>query len=130
MDAEKRGRRAVEITYFSDEFHKENFSVFIPRKDRYDLSEFYSYGNMSRDENDRHIKGKDEAKEEITLDKESSSTAKSVWTMDHQVVLLCPKTKWQTPCTTKQSCRYITLLFRMWILEEVTVTLEMKPRLT
>lgn len=47
---------------------------------------------MSKDEYERHIKRKAEARKEKTLDKESVSTTKSVWTMDLQAVLLCPKT--------------------------------------
>ncbi|XP_063590497.1 uncharacterized protein LOC134767429 [Penaeus indicus] len=91
-DAEKGGARAVEISYFTDKFHEENLSVFIPRKDRCDVCESFKYGNISKDEYDKHIELKDEARKEKALDKEAASASKSVWTMDLQAVLLCPKT--------------------------------------
>ncbi|XP_066970858.1 uncharacterized protein [Macrobrachium rosenbergii] len=90
MEAQKGGARAVEISYFTDKFNEENLSV--PRKDWCDICESFKFGNISKDEYDRHIKVKDEARREKTLDKDSASASKSVWTMDLQAVLLCPKT--------------------------------------
>ncbi|XP_064112225.1 uncharacterized protein LOC135219404 [Macrobrachium nipponense] len=91
MDAEK-GVRAVEVTHFSNKFQEEMFSVFVPRKDRCDTYESFKYGNITKDEYDKHIKLKDEARKEEEQDKESASVNKSVWTMDLQAFLLCPKT--------------------------------------
>lgn len=96
MNADKKGVRAFEVTFFSNRFHEETFSVFIPRKDRCDVCESFKYGNISKDEYDTHIKLKHEARNEKERDKESASVSKSVWTMDLQAVLLCRKTKAST----------------------------------
>ena len=40
-----------------------------------------------------YIIQKDQARDEKTKDKEAASDTISVWTMDMQAVLLCPKTK-------------------------------------
>ncbi|KAJ8347253.1 hypothetical protein SKAU_G00286540 [Synaphobranchus kaupii] len=51
------------------------------------------HGNISKAEYDAHVKKKDEARQEKSRDKDSANNEKSVWTMDLQAVLLCPKTK-------------------------------------
>ncbi len=84
--------RPLSYKTFSDIFHEENYSVFVPRKDRCDVCEAYKHGNISQQEYDEHTKLKNDARDEKTRDKESASETKSVWTMDLQAVLLCPKT--------------------------------------
>ena len=92
MEADKKGVRAVELTYFTNRFHEGKFSVFIPRKDQCDVCYSFKYGNISKEDYDTHIKHKDEARKEKGEDKESASASRSVWTMDLQAVLLCLKT--------------------------------------
>lgn len=92
MEAEKGGVRAVDVSYFTNEFNDENLSVFIPRRDRCDVCESFKFSDISKDEYVGHIKFMDEAQKEKTLHKDSASASKSVWTMDLQGVRLCPKT--------------------------------------
>ena len=47
----------------------------------------------AQDDYDAHIISKDEARQEKTKDKESGNNTISVWSMDLQAVLLCPRTK-------------------------------------
>ncbi|KAL7385043.1 hypothetical protein ABVT39_014197 [Epinephelus coioides] len=52
--------------------------------------------NISQAEYDAHIIQKDKARQEKSADKDSANNEKSVWTMDLQAVLLCPKTQART----------------------------------
>lgn len=87
------GVRAVGIKFFSGRFHDGKYSVFIPRKDQCDVCVSFKHGNLNKTDYDAHIVYKDQARDDKAKDKESSNTTKSVWTMDLQAVLLCPKTK-------------------------------------
>ena len=85
--------RVVGRKFFTELFHKLNFSVFILRKDQCDVCVGEKHGNVSKEKYDLHIKLKDEARDEKTKDKEAANDKISVWTMDMQAVLLCPKSK-------------------------------------
>ena len=85
--------RAVGIPHFTDVFHEENYSVFIPRKDQCDVCVSFKHGNISKVEYDAHVAKKDEARQEKSRDKDSANNEKSVWTMDLQAVLLSPRTE-------------------------------------
>ena len=87
------GVRAVGISFFSNTFHELNFSVFVPRKDQCDVCTSAKHGNTDGDTLEKHIRAKDLARTAKTQDKERASGELSVWTMDLQAVLLCPKTK-------------------------------------
>lgn len=87
------GLRAVGVQYFTTLFHEENYSVFIPRKDQCDVCVSYKHGNISKADYDTHVTKKDEARQEKSRDKDSATEEKSLWTMDLQAVLLCPKTQ-------------------------------------
>ena len=91
--AEDNGTRALSIATFTEVFHEQSYSVFIPRKDRCDVCESFKHGNITQEVYDAHTALKNEARDEKSSDKESSSTKRSVWTMDLQAVLLCPNTK-------------------------------------
>lgn len=66
--------------------------VCIPRKDQCDVCGSFKHMNISTAEYDAHEKN-DEARQEKSRDKESANKEKSVWTMNLQAVLLCPKTQ-------------------------------------
>jgi hypothetical protein len=87
------GYRSVGITVFSQTFHAENFSVFIPRNDRCDVCVAAEQGNSKDDEYQVHLNEKNLARAEKSKDKSETTFMKSVWTMDLQAVLTCPKTK-------------------------------------
>lgn len=91
--AEEAQNRPVSFPTFCGIFHKENYSVFIPRKDQCDACVSFKYGNISQEEYVEHCRLKDEARSEKKKDTESVSEKKSVWTMDLQAVLLCPRSK-------------------------------------
>ena len=85
--------RVVGLKYFSNVFSEKKFSVFIPRKDQCDICVSAKHGNLNQAALDKHVKAKDEARAEKARDKAAASEKMSVWTMDMQAVLLCPKTK-------------------------------------
>lgn len=87
------GVRAVGIKRFTDVFHEGKYSVFIPRKDQCDVCVSFKHGNITKAEYDAHVNKKDEARQEKSHDKDSANNHKSVWTMDLQAMLLCPKTQ-------------------------------------
>lgn len=91
--AETAGNRVVCLTKFSEIFHEENYSVFIPRKDQCDVCVSAKHGNIDDATHQAHILAKNQARAEKETDKHAASEEKSVWTMDLQAVLLCPKTK-------------------------------------
>lgn len=82
--------------YFNVRFKELNLSVFRPRKDLCDLCISAKEGNISPEEHAMHINEKDLAQNEKKVDKECSDIDTSVWTMDLQCVLLCPKTNAST----------------------------------
>ena len=85
--------RAVGIRHFTDVFHEENYSVFIPRKNQCDVCVSFKHGNINKVEYDANVAKKDEARQEKSRDKDSANNEKSVWTMDLQAVLLSPRTQ-------------------------------------
>lgn len=87
------GVRAVGIKRFTDVFHEGKYSVFILRKDQCDVCVSFKHGNITKAEYDAHVNKKDEARQEKSRDKDSANNHKSVWTMDLQAMLLCPKTQ-------------------------------------
>ena len=91
--AEKAGVRVIGETFFNKVFEKEKLSVFTPRKDQCDLCVSAKHGNTDQDALEVHIKAKNEARAEKASDKEKSSDKMSVWTVDVQAVLICPKTQ-------------------------------------
>ena len=91
--ATEANARVVGLKYFSNVFEDEKFSVFIPRKDQCDICVSAKHGNLNQDILDKHVQAKDEARAEKAKDKAAASDKISVWTMDMQSVLLCPKTK-------------------------------------
>ncbi len=86
------GKRVVNIKTFSETFHNLNYSVFTPRKDQCDTCVAAKYGNQNEADYLAHINNKNEARAEKAKDKENANERKSVWTIDTQAVLLCPKT--------------------------------------
>ena len=101
----------VGFTFFTELFHEGKYSVFIPRKDQCDVCVSFKYGNISQDDYDAHITKKDEARQEKTKDKESGNNTMSVWSMDMQAVLLCPRTKASSLCyKTKLQVHNFTVL--------------------
>ena len=91
--AETAGVRVVGITYFSEVFHEEKYSIFIPCHDQCDVCVSFKHGNLNQANHEAHIKQKDEARNEKPQKKESASNKTSVWTMDLQAVFLCLNTK-------------------------------------
>ena len=77
---------------FSHVFHAMKFSVFIPRKDQCDVCVSFKHGNTAQPAYTAHIANKDQARAEKSPDKALADDKTSVWTMDVQAVLLCPKT--------------------------------------
>lgn len=94
--AGENGARAVSETYFRNVFSEQNYSVFIPKKDQCDVCVSAKVGNTDEDTLTTHLKLKAQAQAEKAKDKKESSDKLSVWTMDLQCVLLCPKTKAST----------------------------------
>lgn len=94
--AGESGARVVSETYFRKVFSEQKYSVFIPRNDQCDVCVGARVGNIDQDALASHRKLKAQAQEEKAKDKEASSDELSVWTMDLQCVLLCPKTKAST----------------------------------
>lgn len=88
--------RVVDETFFNKVFEQEQFSVFTPRKDQCDVCIGAKHGNVDQDILNVHIIAKNEARAEKGKDKEEANNKVSVWTMDVQAVLICPKTKAST----------------------------------
>lgn len=88
------GVRVVSYPIFSEIFHAENYSVFIPRKDQCDVCIGAKHGTIPAQDFERHRTLKKRAQEMKAHDKMASANdpQTSVWTMDLQAVLLSPKT--------------------------------------
>ncbi|GFS16428.1 hypothetical protein ElyMa_006795800 [Elysia marginata] len=80
-------RRAVKA------FHAQKLSVFIPRKDQCDVCISAKLGHITNEMHERHTERKPAAQQEKEKNKTESDTQTSVWTMDLQSVLTCPKTQ-------------------------------------
>ncbi|KAI4815154.1 hypothetical protein KUCAC02_005316 [Chaenocephalus aceratus] len=91
--AGKSGARVVSETYFRKVFSEQKYSVSVPKKDQCDVCIGAKVGNIDQDTLTTHMKLKAQAQAEKAKDKQESSDKLSVWTMDLQSVLLCPKTK-------------------------------------
>lgn len=78
----------MSIAYFCHMFEDLNLSLFKPKKDECDVCISFKSKNITEEEYHQHIQKKDEARHEKELDKQSNN---SVFTMDLQSVLLCPK---------------------------------------
>ena len=91
-DCSGEGKRAVGQRFFSETFYKENFSFFRPRKDQCDLCIGFQQGNCTRESYDIHITRKIAAQQEKIKDKDRADETCSVWTMDVQSVMTCPRT--------------------------------------
>lgn len=92
----ENGARVVSEGYFRQVFRELKYSVFIPRKDQCDVCVGAKAGNIDQDTLNAHLKLKAEAQAEKAKDKQESSDKLSVWTIDLQRVLLCPKTQAST----------------------------------
>ncbi|KAK7449366.1 hypothetical protein BaRGS_00040017 [Batillaria attramentaria] len=91
-DASAAGKRSIGYDAFSKTFRAMDYSIFVPRKDQCDLCTSAKHGNVEEEKIRAHMKAKDDARREKVKDKEEASFHTSVWTMDTQAVLLCPKT--------------------------------------
>ena len=84
----------LSYTTFQTKFKANKFSVFVPRKDQCDVCLRGRHGHITQEELERHRELKQKAQDCKKADKLSAETNGnvSVWTMDVQAVLLCPKT--------------------------------------
>lgn len=89
--ADESGGRIVSETYFRNAFDEQKYSVFVPRNDQCDICVGAKTGNIDQDTLIAHRELK--AQTEKAKDKQEVSDKLSVWTMDLECVLLCPKTK-------------------------------------
>lgn len=91
QSSQEKGFHAVGWKYFNGAFHRLNLSVFIPKKDQCDVCVGFKHGNIAQNVYDHHIERKSAAQEMKAIDKLTDNV--SVWTMDLESVLMCPKTK-------------------------------------
>ena len=93
--AEQNGQKSVGYSSFSKKFHSMGFRVFVPKKDQCDSCIKHKVGALSEEEYTSHIYLKSTALKEKSEDKAHAliNSDVSVWTMDLQSVLLCPKSK-------------------------------------
>ena len=91
--AREENKRAVSYATFHNATKRLKISVFVPRKDLCDICVSAKHGNSNPRDYAAHINSKIEASNEKTKDEEEASDEVSVWTMDVQAVLLCPKTQ-------------------------------------
>ena len=70
--AEAVGFRVVCQVRFREVFHQENYSVFIARKNQCDICVSAKHGNIDDSIFQAHLNSKDQAKAEISADKESA----------------------------------------------------------
>ena len=83
--------RSASIFYFFQIIQENNYSIFSPRKDLCDVCISVQNGNLSKEAYDYHILLKHETRNEKNEDKASATEKKSIWSMDLQAVLLCPR---------------------------------------
>ena len=92
QSCEEKGIRAVGWKYFNGAFHRLNLSVFIPKMDQCDVCVGFTHGNISQTVFE-HYTAKKSAAQEMKADDKMTAEDISVWTMDLESVLMCPKTK-------------------------------------
>lgn len=86
-------KRSVGIKFFSQTFKNLKLSFFVPRKDQCDVCISAKLGHIEPAVFDMHREKKTLAQAEKAKDKTDSGPDTSVWTMDLQAVLTCPKTQ-------------------------------------
>ena len=91
------GFRPVQITKFRSVLETKNFSVFKPKKDRCGTCNGRELFNISAEEVEEHRIAAKAAQTEKDRDEDAAKNdrTKSVWTMDLQAVMLCPRTSMQ-----------------------------------
>lgn len=82
--------KCLSMKTFHEEFASNNLSLYSPKKDQCDLCVSYKAGNKDEQLYNQHIIKKNRARDEKSSDK---STARHVFTMDLQSILLCPMLK-------------------------------------
>lgn len=82
--------KSLSIKTFHEEFALNNLSLYFPKKDQCDLCVSHKAGNVDDQIYQEHIIKKNRARDEKSSDK---STARHVFTMDLQSVLLSPMLK-------------------------------------
>ena len=94
-DAQQAGRIVLCLTLFRTKFRELGLSIFIPRKDQCNVCIAHKLGNTDQETHNKHIKNKTKAQNEKESDntKASGDLTTSVWTMDTQAVITCPRTK-------------------------------------
>lgn len=94
QSATEQDKRAVGLTIFRKMFQSFGFSVFVPKKDQCEKCIQAGLGTLGVESHSAHIQEKNLAREKKNDDKAAaaSDNSVSVWTMDLQAVLLCPKT--------------------------------------
>ena len=70
---------------------EKRISLFMPKKDQCDTCVSYKEGNVSEEEYQAHTARKNRAREEKHADKFDGDDTHSVWVMDVQAVLICPR---------------------------------------
>jgi len=76
---------------FTEEFHKMNLGLYMPKKDQCDKCSAYAVGNLPQEDYNEHIMRKEEARTSKTQDKERAKEGNChVFTMDVQAVQLIP----------------------------------------
>ncbi|KAF4514107.1 UNVERIFIED_CONTAM: hypothetical protein B566_EDAN019077 [Ephemera danica] len=76
---------------FTQEWRRQKLSIFRPRKDQCERCVQFKAGNLSKEEMDKHLQRKDEARASKTKDKEDADNEVLVLTVDVQAVHYCPK---------------------------------------
>lgn len=85
--------KAYQRTAFMQEIHRQNISIFTPKKDQCDLCCAYSKGNADAEKYMEHITRKEEARVEKNQDKSNADARNMVLCVDVQRVLLAPALK-------------------------------------
>lgn len=96
-EAEGAQRKPISQTSFRYLFTQEKMSVFVPRKDQCEICETAKAGNSTVNidvHRHQYLAAREEKKQDEERAADHDDT--SVWTMDMQAVLLCPKTKAST----------------------------------
>jgi len=90
-NAKERGIEPLSRQVFVGILKEKKIGIHLPRKDQCDTCTSFNVGAVSRDEYNRHIEKKDEARRAKNEAKASCGPEKMVITMDLQSILLCPK---------------------------------------